>query len=149
MTPDYDDVTVESQWLQEQRRHVAEYLAQESIRHGEIAEKPAWFVAPYVSIWTVYGVSADAPGLWVICGDLPADFLSAEDARDARQAMRVFVSRWRHLSDCMIRDELHPTLRIGRPQGQRELGELLQKRADTLQEWADDDSIWREIDNQS
>jgi hypothetical protein len=51
--PDYDDPEVEAQWFAERREEIAHYLGGEGIEHGRIGEEPAWYVAPYVSIWAI------------------------------------------------------------------------------------------------
>jgi hypothetical protein len=84
----------------------------------------------------------DAIGWWAICGDLPTDYLSGADATDARTALAAFARRWREVSAYMLRDEYHPTVKIGPPENRRELGDLLSRRAEIIQEWADDDEMW-------
>jgi hypothetical protein len=139
---DYDDPAVESLWLQEQRTHVLEYLTSEELSCDGLAESPAWFVAPYVSLWTIVHGHADASRLWIICGDLPTDYFKSSQAIDVRQAMRAFASQWRELATCMMRGERHPTMNIGHSERQPELSGLLQKRSELLHNWAEDDSIW-------
>jgi len=141
---DYDDPKVEAEWLAKQREAVLRYLQDEGIRHGGVAPDPDWFVAPYVSIWTVEsGTRPGAIGWWAICGDLPTDYLSGEDAADARGAMAAFAHRWREVSAYMLRGERHPTVTIGPAGRERELGDLLSRRAGILEDWTNDDEMWQ------
>ena len=59
-TLDWDDPAVEEHWCGECRRTVTEYLAKQSLDHGEVGSWPAWHVVPYVSIWAVESLLAFA-----------------------------------------------------------------------------------------
>ncbi|QKJ67283.1 DUF4826 family protein [Deefgea piscis] len=64
---DYDEPEVEAQWLAERRDEVADYLNLEGIVHGTIGEKPAWHIAPYVSIWAIESLKTpNSVGWWAI-----------------------------------------------------------------------------------
>ena len=140
---DYDDPETQACWLAEQRGNVARYLQGEGVQHRGVASEPEWFVAPYVSVWTVESMKAPgAVGWWAISGDLPTDYLSGHDATDARSALAQFARRWREVSGSMLRGEEHPTVRIGRTDDRRELGDLLSRRAQIIERWADDDEMW-------
>jgi hypothetical protein len=140
---DYDDPELEARWLVEQRGNVERYLEGQGVQHGGVAAEAAWFVAPYVSVWTVRSVATPSPiGWWAISGDLPTDYLSGHDATDARTALAAFSTRWRNVAGYILHGEDHPTIRIGRPQDGHELGDLLQRRAQILDDWVNDDGIW-------
>ena len=140
---DYDDPAIDGQWCEACRSRVAEYLRQRGIEHGRIGEWPAWHLAPYVSIWAIE--SAKYPewiGWWVICGDLPTDYVSAETIKHPREAMRAFAELWIETSSLMSRGERHPTFWVGSAENQLELAPLLDGRGRTLLEWSNDDSYW-------
>jgi len=140
----YDDPAQEEKWCEERRREVATYLRNEGVSHGRIGELPAWHVAPYVSIWAIE--SAAHPewlGWWVICGDLPSDYVSADTIKHPRDAMRAISKRWLEVSGYMSRGEKHPTVNIGSPDTWPTLGPLLNSRAETLAKWVNDDSAWK------
>lgn len=140
---DYDDPDVAAQWLSDQRRHVLEYLGEQSVVHAGVAERPDWYVAPYVAVWTVNSVrSPGVAGWWVISGDLPTDYLSGGEARDARGAVSAFSARWREIAARMLGGERHPTMTVGRPEDALELGDLLQRRAELLADFASDAELW-------
>jgi len=139
----HDNPKAEANWLRKQRDQSVAYIEKQGIKHRGVSEEPEWFVAPYVSLWTVE--SAQKPGVigwWVISGDLPTDYLSGKDAADARAALGAFAARWEEVSTYMLRGENHPTIRIGRSRNLKELGDLLLRRANILQEWVKDDSLW-------
>lgn len=132
------------QWCSEQRSRVQMYLAREGVKYGHIEEEPSWLVEPYVSIWAVESKNSGKIGWWVICGDLPTDYISFEDAKEVKQVIKNISERWSEVADCMIKNEPHPTIEIGKPNEWSDLGPLLKKRAKILSEWANDDSLWEE-----
>jgi hypothetical protein len=139
----YDDPKLEARWLTEQRDNVQRYMQDQGVQHRGVASTPEWFVAPYISVWTVESMKKPgAIGWWVISGDLPTDYLSGHVATDARTALAAFASRWREVSSYMLRGEDHPTVRIGFSENRQELGTLLNKRTKIIEEWVDDDEMW-------
>lgn len=140
---DYDDPVIEEKWCSERRKQVEEYLASENVQHGEIGEWPAWHVAPYASIWAIESVDRnDSVGWWVICGDLPTDYVSEAELKSPRDALHEIVRRWSDLAEFMIRGEEHPSIRIGEKSSWPELGPLLKSRVKILTGWVKDDSLW-------
>jgi hypothetical protein len=125
---DYDDPTREAQWLVEQRANVERYLKSECLLYCGVASESEWFLAPYVSVWIIESLRVPgAIGWWVISGDLPTDYLSGNDATDARSALAAFANCWREASAYMLRGEDCPKVRIGRAWNRRELGDLLRR----------------------
>ena len=141
----YDDPEIEEQWCTERRAEVAEYLMREGVKHGRVGEWPAWHVAPYVSIWAIE--SSKQPeyvGWWVLCGDLPTDYISAENIKHPRDAILAIARRWLDASSLMARGEQPPTMSIGPVENGLELAPLLETRANILIKWANDRSLWEE-----
>ncbi len=146
--PDYDDPEVEGRWCSEQQKIVADYLRSQKVKHGRIGEWPAWHVAPCASIWAIESLARpEWIGWWVICGDLPTDYISAHDVKPPqhpRKAMRVFAENWLEVVKAWKDGREIENTRIGDPNSQEELGPLLESRATLFMEWADDDSLWVE-----
>ena len=139
----YDDPELEAEWLQKQKDQIEAYLIKEGIEHGAIAEKPDWFVAPYVSIWRIAGYNKpQTTGWWAISGDLPTDYCSSIDINDARSAMYHFAKIWDEVSECMIQGKPHPDITIGNEGDWPELGDLLKRRSMILSDWVKDDELW-------
>src|SRR5260221_527012 len=90
----YDDPKVEAAWLTEQRTHAEEYLREQRVPFGRVADRPAWHLAPYIALWPVLGPRTGEIHYWVIVGDLPADFLSADAAAQPRRAIASFAEQW-------------------------------------------------------
>jgi hypothetical protein len=77
-------------------------LRHEGIQHGNIGESPAWSVSPYIAVWHIGGVrKPDSAGWWVISGDCPCDYVSAADADNPREAVRVIASLWQEKATFM------------------------------------------------
>ncbi len=140
---DYDDPALEARWLAQQRGNVQRYLETQGVRHLGVNFDCAWFVAPYVSVWTVRSLATPGSvGWWAISGDLPTDYLSGGDATDARSALVAFARRWQEVAERMRRGEDHPDMSVGAPENRTELGDLLSRRAEVIQDWVRDDSLW-------
>jgi hypothetical protein len=144
---DYDDSKEEERWCEEQRKKVKIYLAQAGVLHGEIGEYPAWHIAPYVSIWAIESMKAPGwVGWWVIAGDGPTDYVSAEKIKHPRDALREISQQWKEISEHMSSGLEHPSAKIGRREDWPELAPLLAGRATILLKWANDESMWDEKD---
>lgn len=142
---DYDDPKIEEQWCRERRKEVADYVAAEQLAHGQIGDWPAWHLAPHASIWAIESRSKpDWVGWWVICGDLPTDYLSADSVKHPRDAMLGFVNRWQKAADLMAQGKSLPGFSIGPPEEWPALSPLLASRAELLQEIAADEGLWDE-----
>jgi hypothetical protein len=146
--PNYDDPAVEERWCEEQRTRVSSYLRSEKVKHGCVGEWPAWHVAPYASIWAIESLARpEWIGWWVICGDLPTDYISAADVKPPqhpRKAMRVIAQRWLKLVEAWKDGRELEHIWIAGSSSREELAPLLEARARLLMEWADDASLWEE-----
>ena len=120
-----------------------EYLAREQVSHLGVPQKPEWFLAPYVAIWSVASKKRrGAVGWWAINGDVPTDYMSSSEIRDARMAMRVFGLRWSKAAKQMAAGQQPDEFQIGTVDSWPELAPLLASRAKLLGEWADADEMW-------
>ncbi|WP_078059512.1 DUF4826 family protein [Xanthomonas massiliensis] len=140
---DFDDPEVEAQWLAERREEIRKYLRGEGIPHGSVGDVPAWHVSPYVSVWAVESFAK--PGLigwWAICGDLPNDYVSANEAKNPREAVRAIASIWQEAAQYMSRGIRHPTFVIGSGDRDEELAPMLASRAELLLDWVADADAW-------
>jgi len=146
--PNYDDPEALEHWCCERRAQVDGYLQSQNVKHGRIGDRPAWHVAPYVSIWAIESLTRpNWIGWWVICGDLPTDFISSADVESPqhpRKAMRAFADHWLKQVEAWKAGRDYEGIRIAGPQSDAELAPLLESRATLLREWADDESQWAE-----
>jgi hypothetical protein len=97
----------------------------------------------HVSLWAVESLRFPGNvGCWVICGDLPTDYISAGRIKHPREAMRAFSQRRKNVSASMRTSLPHPEIAIGPPNQASALVPLLESRLRTLAEWAEDDNAW-------
>ena len=137
----------EEEWCEARRAQVTAYLQREGVDHGRVGEWPAWHVAPYVSVWAIESKRwPNQVGWWVICGDLPTDYVSAAKIKHPREAIRSIAEEWREQVRLMATQERPDDIRIGRPEDWASLAPLLDARASLLLKFADDDSIWADVD---
>jgi hypothetical protein len=141
--PDFNNPAVEEHWCAERRTQVLDYLQAQQIKHGRVGEWPAWHLPPYVSMWAIESPERpDWVGLWVICGDLPTDVISADKYEHPRDALRAIAKRWLEVAAYMKRGEPHPTIRIGNAHVEEELIPILERRGGVLLKWSNDDACW-------
>jgi hypothetical protein len=132
-------------WCDECRARVGTYLSDQAVVHGRIGESPAWCVPFVMSVWGVESIIAPGwVGWWVLCGDGPTDYVSAQDIRSPRGAVRTISKRWATASTFLGRGENPPDSRLGSPDSRPQLAPLLQSRAELLLRWVDDNSVWIE-----
>lgn len=145
MEIDYDDPANEEHWCAERQAEVAEYLQNESVTHGRIGEWPAWHLAPYVSVWAIE--SAACPnwlGWWVLCGDLPTDYVSAETIKHPRDAIRAIAQRWLEAASIMAQGGKPESFNIAPTEDAKGLAPMLQSRASLLMDWVNDEVLWKD-----
>ena len=131
---DYDDPDVEEHWCLARRTEVETYLQRQDLAHGELGEWPAWHAAPDISLWAVESMrQPGAVGWWVVCGDSPSDYISAEGIGQPRAALRAIGERWTRMARGEAPGEGHVS---------KELLPLLETRAAALLAWAGNDAAW-------
>ncbi len=142
--PDYDDPALEMRWCADRRDEVGRYLAAEGVDHGQIGEWPAWHVAPCVSVWAVESrLKPGWVGWWVVCGDLPTDYVSAGEIKHPREVLQAISDKWRRYCESVRSGAQPAELSIGSARAiPLELIPLLEARATMLASWAQDDSNW-------
>ena len=141
---DYDNPKVEAHWLKEQCKVVQAYLDKKEIRLVNVVQKPVWFLAPYVALWKTSDLKSDKQNsVWIISGDLPTDYLELSSAQSPREAMLSFAKRWETMSKEMVKGKIPSGFRIGKMEDQKNLGGLLESRAEVLLDWAKDDGLWQ------
>jgi hypothetical protein len=133
----------EPRWIRAQRSEVIAYLDRQGVQHRGVSDQPAWFVSPYVAVWSVESQAIPgAVGWWAISGDLPTDYVSSHDAHDPRSVVAHFAHQWSEASAAMRRGEPPPDITIGTPDQWPELADLLQRRSQLLTQFSEDSSLW-------
>jgi hypothetical protein len=139
----HPDQGTQDQWFAARREEVIRYLENQRVQHGEIAEAPAWYIHPHLSVWAVEsGRSAGWVGWWVVCGDCPTDYVTCTGDRTPRSAIEAFVERWREMAEHLTEGEPVPAFAVSDPDSARKLGALLASRVRALTDLLADDSVW-------
>lgn len=142
-----EDCTQEEEdaWVESERGKVVAYLTTQGVDHLGVGEWPAFHLHPHLAIWAVQSKkSPGAIGWWAISGDMPTDYMSGDGVRHPRKAMEHFSRQWAEVADCMSRGEAHPETKIGKKEVWPELAPLLKTRSELLGEFAANDGLWAE-----
>ena len=135
----------EDAWHEACRGRVADYLKAQGVVHGPIGEGPAWSVPGVMSVWAVEsGRAPGRVGWWVLCGDGPTDYVSSQNIRSPREAVRAIAQRWQVACGYLVRGEAPPDFDLGSQDSSSQLAPLLESRAELLLHWVAEDAIWRD-----
>lgn len=145
--PDYEGPEVEARWCDEQRRAVETYLRAEGVVYREVGDWPAWHLAPLVAIWAVESMKRPGwIGWWVISGDLPTDYISADEIdppQHPRKAVCVFADRWRNYAKAWSDGNDYVGTHFD-PHMRAECAPLLAQRSESLAALVENDAAWEE-----
>lgn len=134
----------EQVWLAEVEEQFIEYLLMHNLDVRPLDRMAEWSFPPKVALWSVQ-LSPQAQ-VWIICGDVPTDFIVIQGTASPRDVMIQICDRWDEVSASLKSGRQHPTIRIGEgdsPAQLEELGTLLDLRAKLLRNWVQDPKIWR------
>ena len=135
----------EEEWVAQERAKVIAYLSSQKCEHAGVGEWPAFHIDPYIALWAVQSPSSPGRiGWWAISGDLPTDYMSSSSGYHPRDALRHFGAEWWSVAESMRRGEEHPLTKMGKPELWPTMAPLLERRAELLKEYADDDSLWED-----
>lgn len=73
---------------------------------------------------------------------LSHDYVTCKGDRTPRSAVEAIAARWRDGAAAMLRGEEPVEWTVGNSTNRKELGELLARRTNLLEEWALDDELW-------
>ncbi|MFT4512400.1 MAG: hypothetical protein ACI89X_003388 [Planctomycetota bacterium] len=140
---DYDDDATFDAWCLALRSEIGVYLKSEGYEHGKILDWPAWNVAPHVAMWAIESPTQPGyVGAWVLCGNLPMDYIAGDDLKSPREAMTAIAARWQELID---------NLRVGKPTdgvviesdgAPEQTVAMMESRVSVLRELIDDEEAW-------
>lgn len=132
----------EEKWCHERKAEVLEYLSKEGVERGQVSEWPAWDVYPHTSSWAIEShKSPGCVGWWVICGDHPTDYVSAENIKEPRYAYKSIAKNWLEICQYAEEGKEHPNMNVNL--SSTEMIEILRSRAKTFLEWVADDENWQ------
>ncbi len=140
---DYDDDATFDAWCSELRTEIEVYLSSEGYEHGQIFDWPAWNVAPHVAMWAIE--SATQPGYvgaWVLCGNLPMDYIEGDSLGTPRQAMSAIAARWQELIDNMKLGKPTEGVVIETGADPEEMIAMMESRVGVLRQLVEDADAW-------
>lgn len=121
-------------WIREQFQKANAYLVEKGIMTDRILTKESRYLVPYIAVWK-FSVQGTTEKAWAISGDVPTDHISANGAKDARDALRYFCYRWQYKAEqIMQNEEANET--------EKEFASLLVKNAEKFYPLTEDDKLW-------
>ena len=121
-------------WINEQLQKANKHLAENGIVVSTVDETVSRYLLPFFAVWKVK--ANDKKVYWVLSGDLPADFIAGDNAKNAREALRHFALSWQIKAENLARSGVAD-------QTQMQFAGILQNRAEKLHDFAEEDAIWR------
>ncbi len=91
------------------------------------------YLMPYLAVWKIRAM--DSKRYWVISGDLPSDYTSVDNAKDAKDVLRHFAMHWQLKAENLINAE-------GADDTQKAFGALLINRAESLFAMQNAPDLW-------
>lgn len=139
-----DEAELQS-WVGTNRKIVFRYLESQGIENPNVAQWPAFEVAPHFAIWAIESKEvAGKIGWWAFSGDCPTDYVTEDGKCHPRAALQNLLFSW---ESCIpeIKEGRHPpNVKFGDGFNLKELGDLLEARVKVLKDWLNDDDLWEE-----
>lgn len=132
-------------WVKQRLDVAVKELINNSVFGSLLVEaKPAWVYPFQVLIGKVREHGSSKTFKWLICGEVPTDFVNSAAASTPREAARYFAMKWqlevaRHKD---LSDQKSP----GPVPELRESDSQLAELAEELYELADDENLWQQQD---
>ena len=120
-------------WVRQQWQQANMFLAESGVIPSTLNHNVSRYLVPVLALWKMTG--EDNNTYWVINGELPADFILADNASNARDALRHFSLKWQ-MQAAKILDNSEST------EAQRNHAGFLQNRAESLYRFYEDESLW-------
>tara|TARA_R110002072_G_scaffold46591_10_gene129199 strand:- start:235330 stop:235848 length:519 start_codon:yes stop_codon:yes gene_type:complete len=142
---DFDDDATFDAWCAVLRAEIEAYLTSECYEYGKILDWPAWNIAPHVAMWAIE--SSEQPGYvggWVLCGNLPMDYIEGDNLKNPREAMAAIAARWQDFVDKTRRGESTEGVAVESGDDPEQMLAMMESRIGILLEIVADDEAWEE-----
>ena len=120
-------------WVREQFQKANKFLAENGVLFDTVITEESRYLMPYLAVWKIRAM--DGKLYWVISGDLPTDYTSIDNAKDAQEVLRHFAMHWQLKAENLINAE-------GADENQKAFGELLVNRAESLFAMQNTPNLW-------
>ena len=87
-------------WVREQFQKANKFLAENGVLFDSVVTEESRYLIPYLAVWKIKAM--DSKRYWVISGDLPSDYTSVDNAKDAKEALRHFAMHWQLKAENLI-----------------------------------------------
>ena len=124
-----------AEWAKAQFQKANQHLAENGLLFQSVVAEDSRYLAPYVAVWKIN--TNDDKQLWVISGDLPADYLPVSVADSARSALKHFALKWQLKAENI-------RLQVVNDKTQLEFASLLEARAESLFELENNEQLWQQ-----
>jgi len=132
-------------WVKQRLDVAVKELINNSVFGSLLVEaKPAWVYPFQVLIGKIREHGSSKTFEWLICGEVPTDFVNSAVASTPREAARYFAMKWQ-LEVARHKDLLEQKSPGPVPQ-LREPGSQLAETAEALYELVDDEKLWQQQD---
>lgn len=122
-------------WVRSQFQRANTHLAEKGILFESVVTEESRYLAPYAAVWRIR--SQDKKSYWVISGDLPADAIPLDAAKNAQEAMKRFSYSWHLQAENIARSNTKDKEQI-------DFAALLNVKADMLYDLSTDKKIWQD-----
>ncbi|MGI2261538.1 DUF4826 family protein [Shewanella sp. GXUN23E] len=127
---------MQQQWVREQFQKANKFLAEKGVIPGKVLTDQSRYLVPFVAVWKMEASQPKKHQYWVISGDLPTDYVSADVAPTAREAIKHFSLTWQLKAENLIQSG------VVRDPTQAKFANLLVARAQSLYKMQEDEKLW-------
>ena len=120
-------------WVREQFQKANKFLAENGVLFDSVITEESRYLMPYLAVWKIRAM--DSKRYWVISGDLPSDYTSVDNAKDAKDVLRHFAMHWQLKAENLINAK-------DADKTQKEFGALLINRAENLFAMQNTPDLW-------
>jgi hypothetical protein len=122
-------------WVREQFQRANKHLAEQGVLFETVVMEESRYMAPHIAVWKIKDTQQKF--FWVICGDLPADAVTASVAANARDALKHFSMSWQLKAEKILSSETAD-------EQQQDYAKLLGEKAELLYEVQANENWWQE-----
>ena len=121
----------QQEWIRNQYQVATKYLADKGLVTESVVDTESRYLVPLFSVWKLKLM--DKSYVWVVCGDLPTDHITAGAAPNAREAVHNFSLKWQLQAENLLRTGVKE---------QEEFAKILIGRADGLYDLYNNEQLW-------
>lgn len=124
-----------AEWVRDQFQRANKFLAENGVLFDAVVAEESRYLVPFVAVWKIS--SMDTKQYWVISGDLPTDYMNAQNAQNVREALRHFAMKWQ-----LKAENIRSTGTQDKTQLQ--FAAMLEMRAENLFDMQNEEALWNQ-----